>query len=119
MIPLDVFAFIHNSSVAINMIGVKLDVTGSLRHMLSEDPVIDITLNRSDWSNDDELKKHLMDILIQRWSSKQNKSNPKELILPPLRTYMLAINDYFVNPNTPLTIASNDSISIIQQVAGG
>lgn len=101
------------------MVSTKLYVFASLRDLLSEESVIDIDLERNNWPNDEDLKRNLLDILKNRWLTRQTSKFHHQVELPPPKIYMLAINEKYVTPNEPISIRTNDEIALIPPVTGG
>lgn len=96
---------------------VKLLLFASLRDNLKEESSIDITLDKKEWSGDEELKKILLNELKRRWAERNPKSTSVEL--PPARTLMLAVNEDYVSPYENIKISAGDNIALIPPVSGG
>lgn len=98
------------------MFRVKVFLFASLRDKL-EEPVVQLLLEKSNWSSDDELKEYLLDKLKDRWLKK--RASQIKLELPSSKTFMLAINEAYVTPKEPITINPIDVIALIPPVSGG
>lgn len=96
---------------------VKLLLFASLRDNLNEQSSIDITLDKKEWSGDEELKKLLLDVLKKRWFERNPTTN--SVNLPPARTLMLAVNEDYVSPYENLKLSAGDNIALIPPVSGG
>lgn len=96
---------------------VKLLLFASLRDNLKEESSIEITLDKKEWSGDEELKKILLNELKRRWAERNPKSTSVEL--PPARTLMLAVNEDYVSPYENIKISPGDNIALIPPVSGG
>lgn len=102
------------------MISIKLYIFASLKDALSEKNKIEIDLEQTEWSSDDELKIHLLNVLKKRWMIKHGQFGTRQPPdIPSSQTFMLAINEKYVNPNESIELMNKDEIALIPPITGG
>lgn len=101
---------------------VRLHVFAHLRDSFAEDSLIEIFLDKSSWTSDEELKLELLRILENRWqnrtsSTSASQAKPIQNISPKI--LMLAINEKYVEPGREISLNKGDDVALIPPVSGG
>lgn len=102
------------------MAPIKLLLFASLRDYFSEEREISIDSGTSYWANSNELKMYLLDNLRSRWLMRIREIDRKaQLSLPDPRTFMLVINESYVDTDEPISLSERDTLALIPPVTGG
>lgn len=109
------------------MVSIKLYLFASLRDLFSEESEIDMILEKTCWTNADELKLFLLNELKNKWIERQkvlkvaNNDQICNLELPRPATIMLTINEYYVDnsSHSQLNLSDKTIIALIPPVSGG
>lgn len=109
------------------MVSIKLFVFASLKHLLSEQSEIKMTLNKNNWNSAEELKLFLLNHLMERWIGRQTvfigegdrRLVGSDIQLPDSSTFMLAVNEQYVEDGTQINLPDNATIALIPPVSGG
>jgi len=99
------------------MVEVRLFIFASLRETFSEETTTDIKLGERQWASCEELKVYLLDLLLERCHRRYGPEH--KIKLPATKSFMLAINECFVDPSEPVSLEPNDHIAMIPPVSGG
>lgn len=101
------------------MVSVTLFMFASIKDILSPGvPEVVVRLERTEWSSCEELKKYLLDLMIDQFR-RRHRPDDQLLELPSERTIWLSINDSYVHTDVPLVLAEGDRLGLIPPIVGG
>lgn len=101
------------------MVQINLLMFASLRDKFSEEDLVKITIDKTDWPNSSQLKDHLLSVLAGRWFLKYGQDQVEEFKLPDQASLMLAINESYVDSSKSIQLSDGDNIALIPPVSGG
>lgn len=105
------------------MLTVSIYTFASVRECFQEDQNFEISFDKSDWTNGNELKEYIFSLLHNRWLERQGKSRSPDVTSPGQvlnqKTVMLALNEEYLDADIPVKLENNDRIALIPPVTGG
>lgn len=102
---------------------VSIYTFASVRECFQEDQNFEISFDKSDWSDGNELREYIFHLLYNRWLERQAKKEDSEVIHPAeildLKAVMVALNEEYLDTDIPVKLENNDRIALIPPVTGG